>query len=234
MRPVLLYGPYKVGKSTLLAEMAPEEMLLIATEPGQAALEVFREDVASWEEFLVVCGELAAGNHSFKYVGIDTVDNLARFCEEYVISSMAKTAGKTGYVHVSDFDWGKGSAAVTKEFSLKVAKLCQLGLGVFFVSHEKEGKVKTNTGLELDTVAPDVGAKGMRKFLLGYVDFILHAESIETTEGEQRVLRTRPKVIGDVRVVEAGGRVPRSSEPLPELIRLDAGELRAAMAKVAG
>lgn len=232
-RPLLIYGPWKVGKSTLAAEIDPEHTLFIATEPGLDAFEVYTVAVSDWDGFLQVGSDLVNEKHDFKYVVVDTVDNLARFCADHVTSGMAQSAGIRGYAHASDFDYGKGWDAIKQEFQVKVAKLCQLGLGVIFISHEKEGMVKTRKGEEVQTVAPDVGQKGMRNFLLGYVDFIFHAEIIETENGKQHVLRTSAKVYDDVTTIEAGGRVKRESEPLPELIPLEAEQFKAAMARIA-
>jgi hypothetical protein len=158
---------------------------------------------------------------------IDTVDELARLCTEHVVAGLAasESLDTKKFIHTSDFDWGKGYDAVAQEFRLRVAKLCNLGLGVVFISHEKEQPIKTRTGLEITKVAPDVGSKGMRKWLLGFVDFIAHAEMLQTTEGEQHVLRLKPS-----ETVEAGGRVPQGRE-VPDLIPLTAEALKATLDK---
>lgn len=221
----LLYGPPKIGKSTLASGINPDETLFIATEPGLSALSVYSVDCPTWERFREIGGELANTSHRFKLVVVDTADELQRMCADHVIQGL--NAGlrtpKTGYVHASDFDYGKGWSAVTEEFRLRVARLCSLGLGVVFVSHAKESVVKDRTGLELTKYAPNVGDKGSRQWLLGFVDFILFATTIAGEDGEERVLRTIP-----TETFEAGGRYT-----LPDPLPLDAAALRTAMSEAA-
>jgi hypothetical protein len=223
-KKLLLYGAYKVGKTTLAAELS-DRALFLSTEPGQDALEVFKVPVRSWRDFRQVGGELASTEHPYDLLVVDTVDELARLCVEDVIGSMAQSAGfdSKKFHHASDFDYGKGWDAIAQEFRLRVGKLCNLGIGVVFISHEKESVQKTRTGLEITKLSPDVGQKGMRKWLLGFVDFVVHASVIQTTEGEQRVLRLKPS-----ETAEAGGRVPPGRE-VPETIELSAATLKATL-----
>lgn len=220
----LLYGYPKVGKTTLAAEIDPDHTLFLATEPGQDAISVFRAPIRSWDEFLRAAAEIAKGDHPFKLIVIDTVDELARLCTEHVIGGMAETSGLVGFVHPSDLGYGKGYEAVAQEFRVKIAKLCNLGLGVMFISHVKEAEVKKPNGAEITKLGPDVGMKGMRKWLLGFVDLIAYGHILETTEGEQRVLRLTP-----TETVEAGGRVARDAPALPDLVPLTAEDFEKAL-----
>lgn len=226
---ILLYGPYKSGKSTLAAEMS-DKALFIATDPsGHDALSIYREPVTSWQQFLNVAASLRDGgeNWPFDLYVIDTVDELARLCAEHVLAGMAKSAGlnTNDFIHASDFEWGKGFEAVTTEFRLKMAKFCSLGRGVVFISHEKESPIKTRSGSEIVKLAPDVGQKGMRKWLLGFVDVIAHTAIIDTQDGKQHVLELQ-----GTETMEAGGRMPRGAE-LPARILLSADEFKAALDK---
>jgi hypothetical protein len=224
---ILLYGPYKSGKSTLASELS-DNALFLATDPsGHDALSIYREPVNSWQDFLNIAASLRDGGDQwpFDLYVVDTVDELARQCAEHVLAGMAKSAGLSAkdYIHASDFDWGKGYDAVSNEFRLKVAKFCNLGHGVIFISHEKESPIKTRSGLEVVKLAPDVGAKGMRKWLLGFVDVIAHSAIVDTSDGKQHVLELQ-----GTETMEAGGRVPRGEE-LPAQIPLSAVEFKAAL-----
>lgn len=219
---LLIYGPPKVGKTTLAAQLDPDHTLFLATEPGQDALEVYRQPIRSWEEFLTTGRELMKGEHDFKLLVVDTVDELARLCAEHVVTGLA--GDRKGFTHASDFEYGKAWDAISQEFRLRVAKLCNLGLGVMFISHVKEAMVKTRTGAEISKLAPDVGQKGMRKWLLGFVDLVAYAHVIQTSDGEQRVLQLQP-----TENVEAGGRFPQGAPTMPALIPLDADDLKGAL-----
>jgi hypothetical protein len=226
-KTILLHGPPKIGKSTLAAQL-DARALFIATEPGQSALEIFRVPIQSWEQFLNLGQELQGNpGHGFPLFVVDTVDELARLCTEHVVSGLAKADGldPKKFHHASEFDYGRGWDAIAQEFRLRVSRLCNLGAGVLFVSHTKENVQKTRTGLEITKLGPDVGQKGMRKWLLGFVDYIFMADVIQTTEGEQRILRLQPS-----ETVEAGARIPHGAKPLPETIPLTAADLKAALA----
>lgn len=214
---VLLYGAPKVGKTTLAASIDPDRTLFVATEPGHGAMEIFKVPVSSWEEFRQVGPLLAADKgERFTTVVIDTIDELAKQCQDKVMVDMGGT-------HPSEFEYGKGWNAVATEFKLRVGALCSLGLGVWFVSHAKEEEVKKRVG-SITVYRPDAPTSA-RKFLTGFCDWILYAEVIQGDDGEQRVLRTQP-----AENHEAGGRIPEGRPPLPDPLPLDAAALREAMA----
>jgi hypothetical protein len=73
--------------------------------------------------------------------------------------------------------------------------------------------------------SPDVGIKSLRKWLLGYVDYILHAE---IGRGGGRLIRAQPTAN-----ILAGGRVPKGGEQLPDTFQMDAGTLRRMLERVA-
>jgi GTPase SAR1 family protein len=79
---LLVYGPSKIGKSTWCSNS--KGALFLATEPGLNALNVYQTPVTTWKELLAACTEIAAGDHSFNTVIIDTIDNAYRFCCDHV------------------------------------------------------------------------------------------------------------------------------------------------------
>lgn len=224
---LLLWGPPKVGKTTLAAEFDPDRTLFLATEPGLSGLETFQVPIRTWAEFLQVMEELKGEEHPYKLIVVDTVDELARMCSEHVVEGLNAGLSKPnkGYVHVSDFEWGKGQNAVAEEFRLRCARLCTLGAGVIFISHAKESTKKDRTGKELTVFSPDVGAKGQRQWLLGFVDYIFFASVEDGEDGAaRRVLHTRP-----TETYEAGNR----GAPLPDPLELDAKAVRKALGDAA-
>ena len=81
---VLVYGQTKIGKSTLCSQA--DSALFLATEPGLNALDVYQVPIQSWEDLRKACAEIVEGNHPFKTVILDTIDNAYKFCTEYIVS----------------------------------------------------------------------------------------------------------------------------------------------------
>jgi hypothetical protein len=236
-RNILIFGDPKTGKTTLAAGLRPESTLFIATEDGLSGLEAYAVRVNSWEEFLITCGELANAKDEskpFDTIVIDTVDELARMCADYVVQGLGVTAGMApgAYLHASDFDFGKGWAAQTEQFRLKLAKLCGMGMAVVFLSHTKESTVKDRTGLESTKYSPDVGTKGMRNWLLGFVDLIAYTHREMSKDGKTVLYLTR--FHGDPNV-ESGGRVGADDWGLlPEVVPTDPESLNNTFARIWG
>lgn len=206
---VLIYGPTKIGKSEWCSNA--ESALFISTEPGLNSLEVYQVPVATWDELLAICAEIADGNHAFKTVIIDTVDNAYKMCCEYVCK-------KYGAEHESDIGYGKGYSITNNEFHRVINKLAFLPYGLYLVSHSQEIEIETRTG-KYTKVVPTLPEKA-RKIVLGLVDIILYCD-IEIAPGPdnkqvaRRVVRTKPHVH-----YEAGDRTKR----LPDVIDLDYGK----------
>ena len=203
---ILLYGSPKIGKSTFCSQM--DHPLFLATEPGLEALEVYEVKVPDWKTFLQACAEISQGNHPFKTIVIDTVDNLWKACSEYVRDQL-------DIMHESDLAYGKGYAMVKEEFFRVLRKLSLLPYGLVMTSHEDLVEVKTRTAT-ITKAMPTLPKSG-RDIILGWVDMILYAHSVTTDSGEIRVIRTKPSENW-----EAGDRTKR----LPAMLPLDFQEFK--------
>jgi hypothetical protein len=200
---VLVYGPTKIGKSSMCSKA--EEGIFLATEPGLNSLEVYQVTINSWDDLLNTAAELAEGYHLFKTIVIDTVDNAFKLCEEYICR-------KLNIAHQADAPYGKAWAMVTGEFQRVITKLAFLPYGLFLISHSQEKEIETRTGKYVKIV-PTLPDKA-RKIILGMVDMILFCDLEVSTDanGKQivrRVMRTKPSLY-----YEAGDRTGRLPETL--------------------
>jgi GTPase SAR1 family protein len=199
---ILLYGPPKIGKSSLASQF--DNPLFLATEAGLNSLEVFQIPIPTWDEFLTACKDIAGGKHEFKTIVIDTVDNLFKACAEFVRK-------KNNIQHESDLEWGKGWQLVKDEFSRALTKLSLLPYGLVMISHSDTIEIKTRTA-KITKQVPTLN-KSAREIVLGMSDIILYAESTVTEkDGEVRIIRTKPS-----ENYEAGDRTGR----LPAVLPLD-------------
>jgi len=203
---VLWYGKTKIGKSSTCAQA--DGALFLATEAGLNHLETYQAPIASWEEMLQACAEIAGGKHPFRTIIVDTVDQAYRLCTEYVCA-------KFKIDHESDLGYGKGYALVNNEFTRVLTKLSLLPYGLYLISHAQEKDVETRTG-SITRIVPTLPDKA-RKIVLGLVDMVLYCD-LEITSGPngeqcmRRVIRTKPSLH-----YEAGDRTGR----LPEILDLD-------------
>lgn len=141
---MLLYGPPKVGKSTLCSGF--DKVLFLATEKGYEALKgVYVLQIRSWEDFKKAASKLYKGGHDFKTIAIDTIDILISLCAEYVCNDL-------NLDHISDADWGKGYDMFKKEFEREINKLFMGDLSIILVSHTKTMDMSSRGGSYTKTV----------------------------------------------------------------------------------
>ncbi len=203
---ILLYGRPKIGKSEM-ASKAPEA-IFFECEPGLNHLEVFKVPTYKWEDFLDACKLIAKGDHPFKTIVIDTIDNAFKMCSEHVCA-------KHEVDYEGDLGHGKGWALVKNEWHRELTRLASLPYGLILISHAQDKIIETRTG-EYTKTQPSLPDRA-RNVVLGLVDIILFGDSIPKKDAAgnvtiERVLRTKPHP-----TYEAGDRTGR----LPDVLPLD-------------
>jgi hypothetical protein len=225
-KKLLLYGAYKVGKSTLAAQLDEPAVPRDRARPGRArGLPV---PVRSWHDFRQVGAELASTEHPFDLLVVDTVDELARLCVETSSAGWRRAPASTQEVPPRlrlRLRQGLGRHRAGVPAARREA--VQPRLGVVFISHEKESMHQDPHGLEITKLAPDVGQKGMRKWLLGFVDFVA-ARRGASRPPTGRAARPAPQADRD-----GGGRRPgaRGRDEVPDTDPAVGGHLKATLDK---
>ena len=201
-RTIVIYGPPKVGKSTLASEMG--NVLFLDTEGGLNDLEVFKVPVGDWQTFLEWCAAIAADSGRYDAVCVDTFDMLALYCTNF-------TNNKLGIAHESDADWGKGWKMANQEFTRALAKLAAMpDLGLILIGHSKDVEIKTRNATYNKSV-PSLSGQ-LKDTVINMADLILFCDYEDDEDGERRIIRTKPS-----RYWDAGerGKKPRLPENLP-------------------
>jgi hypothetical protein len=203
---ILLYGAPKCGKSTFGSKFP--QALFFECEPGLNHLEVFKMPTYSWDDFLAACKLVAAGNHPFQTIIVDTVDNAFKFCSEHICA-------KHHLEYEGDMAHGKGWALVKNEWHRVLTRLASLPYGLVLISHAQDKTIETRTG-EYTKTQPSLPDRA-RSVVLGLVDLILYCDTVPRKDATgsltvERVLRTKPHP-----TYEAGDRTGR----LPEVLPLD-------------
>lgn len=249
---VFIYAEPKIGKSLLSMMLDPEHTIALDVEDGLAHIEGYKHRITSWGNGDIV-GEgraqklilhensfrgaiqmLHQEKHPFKIATVDTADALASLCSEYVLKALGQSNEMAGYVHASDFDFGKGWDAINKEWQLRIGALCRVMESVILISHADRKTKRDRLNMEYPVYTPALGPAGIRKWTLGFSDHIIFMDVEADDDGNpQRVLHTQPSVS-----YEAGGRTALGGKRLPDPIWLPdaetAGEtLRKALESVA-
>ncbi len=204
-----LYGPTKIGKSTL-ASLIPGTYLL-ATEPGYEWLNVRVTDVPNWKTFKKFVEYME--NHpkdvaSVKMWVVDTVDNLSQMCIEGICFDW-------GLTDISDEGWGRAWQELRQEFTFWILRLKALGPGVLFISHERQREFSSRK-IKLNKDSMDL--PGTTYSVVSYLcDVILHMRYVKQSHkaeeiGELRCLSMRPSETED-----AGDKTKR----LPSIIKFE-------------
>ncbi len=207
-KTTLIYGPPKIGKSTFASKFP--DVLFFECEPGLNELSVYKVSTYSWEDLLAACKLVAAGDHSFKTIVIDTVDNAFKFCSDHICA-------KHNIEYEGDLAHGKGWAFVKNEWHRVLTRLASLPYGLVLISHAIDKRIETRTG-EYTKTQPSLPDRA-RGVVLGLVDMILFCDSVarKAEDGSaviERVIRTKPHP-----TYEAGDRTGR----LPTTLPLDFG-----------
>ncbi len=92
-RILILYGPPKVGKTTILSQLP--SCLTLDIERGTELLDSMKVQANNWEEVEEIGKQILRENKPYKYVAIDTITKLEEWAEARATQDyMASTVGK--------------------------------------------------------------------------------------------------------------------------------------------
>lgn len=195
---VYLYGPGKIGKSSL-ANLFPGSIFL-PFDPGDGLkhfqhYQIPKEGVVqSWKEIRPIYNALKTdkARARFKTIVCDTVDEMLKLCSAYVCQ-------QKGVQHPSEMKQGAGYGLVYAAFETTLKAFTKLGYGVVLIGHSQEKEFESG-GLSWVRTVPTV-SEGARKFLVGLCDIIMlyrpKVEEFDAGDGKvgqrvKRVLLTKP------------------------------------------
>ena len=214
------YGRSKAGKTTLVSKLGGDKNLIIATEKGYSALNVFAIDLTNWNQTSNLLRELKNPEvkAKFKTVTIDTIDILFNLATEYVLKI-------NGCRDLSDKPFGKLYGEVDKIFNDFLLAIIREGYGMYLIGHAKaQSKLmkQNEKESEIDYIQPSLARRGYQ-IVANMVDNIFYCTIDYDENGEEiRVLKTRATA-----EYFAGSRF----EHLPDTILMDADSLNEELSK---
>lgn len=128
-RVFLLWGQSMSGK-TYLARQFPNPVLF-NTDGNAKKVDTPSVELKDFETFIKLLQEIEAGNHEFKTIIIDLVDDLKTMLELFVCE-------KHGVENLADVAFGKAFAEVNATWKKTMIRLSHLNYNVIFISHIKE------------------------------------------------------------------------------------------------
>lgn len=179
MPDVFIYGSSYVGKSTF--EDGADNIIIFSTDGNtdeltsptiQIANEVtvngrITTTKLAWSVFREWVEELEKKQNTYKYVGIDLLEDLRELCRVYIWD-------KLKIQHESDAGFGKAYDAVTMEFNTVLKRIKAAGYHLVIVSKEVEGEVTLKSGGKYTTFKPNVPDK-VANTIAGLVDISARA-----------------------------------------------------------
>ena len=133
-----IWGGSMSGK-TYLARSFPDP-IIINTDGNAKKVDTPSVEVYTFENFIKVMAEIEEGNHTFKTVIIDLVDDIKTMLQTYICK-------KYNVENEADVPYGKAFADVKNTWQKLMVRLAQLPYNVIFVSHVIETQ-ENNTTIE--------------------------------------------------------------------------------------
>jgi len=205
------YGELKIGKSTMAANT--ESPLFLDTESGLNAITASRVAIECIEDFRNVYDLLKKGDHSYKTVVIDTIDNAYRIAAESIVKTHNKNNSRN-IEHISDIAYSKGWDMVRAKINGIIRTFAQLPLTLILIGHSKKEKFKPRNGEETEIHVLNLPSS-IRSEVMAMMDMILYFGSSRYFNKEknrwvtERLIHCSPS-----NVFIAGGRLNFGSSPI--------------------
>lgn len=210
--PVLwVYGPPFSGKTTL-ANNAPDVIFLntdgnvkyvdgariIVTDEIKVVGRL-KEKKFAWENFVEAVDLIIAGDHTFKNVAVDLVEDVLEMCRLYMYD-------KLGIVHESEAAFGKGFDMIKTQFLPQIRKLSAAGLGVILISHEKTTEITERNGNKYTAAYPNIGNQYANK-IAGMTDIVARVV-VDDDDSRWLTFKTDNSQFGGGRLVFDATKIP--------------------------
>lgn len=148
---LIIYGPPKIGKTTVLSAL--EDNLIIDFEDGSDYVEALKVKVHNLNEFGDLCKALQDSPHKYKFITIDTVTALEEFVKPLALNMYKKTpAGSSYNGDILNAPMGIGYSFIRQAIEFVINKLSSYTTNIILVGHVKDKSIVSNEGKELGSI----------------------------------------------------------------------------------
>lgn len=169
-----LYGSPMSGKTTFANEF-PDPLMLntdgniqyvdspyIAIRDEITMNGRIKETKYAWEIFKEAVDEIKTGNHNYKTIVIDLIEDIYEACRVYMYH-------KLEIEHESDAGYGKGYDMIKTEFLTTMKRILNSDYNIVLLSHDKVEEVKFKNGTSITSYTVNLQEKIAKK-IAGMVD----------------------------------------------------------------
>jgi len=178
---MLIYGNAGIGKSSFCSKI--EGALFLDVEKGLTSLPVYKVPICSWNDARQAYKDIKESKHAFKWIIIDTIDELIR---KYELEYCKSHDDKEG---LGNYEWGVGYDAVKRRIMQFLTGWGDMPYGLILISHAREGKQTMLDGSEIDMIVPSL-PNYLRTLVESFVDVIayFHMKYDKETSASKRVI----------------------------------------------
>ncbi|HAH22469.1 MAG TPA: hypothetical protein DCL77_01660 [Prolixibacteraceae bacterium] len=145
-----LYGPPKVGKSTMLAELP--NCLIIDTEKGTSKIDAMKIEVNNLTELVEVIKELKGSKHKYEYIALDPIDAISLWYEAAVCrEAKVKT--------LVEMPYGAGFSIAREKVMNVINVLRTITPHVIVIGHLKKTLLGSETDIQVNISSLDLTGK---------------------------------------------------------------------------
>src|SRR5574344_47637 len=210
---IWVYGQPNIGKTTF-ANQFPEA-LMINTDVNIKYVDAPAVDLIGngktdpWENFVLYVDEFLKGNHTYKTLVIDLLEDVYQYCRNYYCK-------KLNIVHESDLGFAKAYDIIRNAFLIVLRQLANSDYNIVLISHEDSNVIKDRIGRETTVYSPALPDKVVKK-VMGMLE-ITGRISIMSTENEDKsITDTRILYLTSTKDQQGGNKIPTLTKEYIEL-----------------
>lgn len=174
---MLIYGPPKIGKTTILSEL--DNCLIVDTERGANMIEGYIESVRNREELIDLLIQAKEG-HTYDYCALDTIDKVVEWAE-------AQVCLEEGVRALPDLPFGKGFGLVREKVIKTIETFKVIFPKVIIVGHRKVARAIIEGAVMVEPESLDITGK-LKNMIMSACDAIGYVYRKEDDDGKSDLM----------------------------------------------
>jgi len=161
-RTMLLYGPPKIGKTSILAGL--KNNFIVDIEDGTEYVEALKKGAKDLSEFNDICKSVMDAGRPYDFATLDTITELEEWAERAATRKYKNSTRGAGFQgrSIVELDYGLGYRLLRQEFQTWMKSFKKISDRVIYVGHIKDKLIDKNNGEEAVS-AKDINLTGQLK-----------------------------------------------------------------------